>query len=239
MRPTTHVSAAASWTLTGLALAALGVAAVASSGHALPAIITTQQVADDQIPPITAPPATVEFSSTSEVTALDFARIEQSDPNAPHGSETVLSEGRDGTATSVTLVANVDGRSFGPGYSITIETPADDEVVAIGTSPLASDRAGNRAIGQDLAAKQGWTGSEWNCLNLLWNRESGWSHTADNPNSSAYGIPQALPGSKMSVMGADWATNPATQIRWGLAYVAGRYGTPCAAWAHSEDIGWY
>jgi hypothetical protein len=70
-------------------------------------------------------------------------------------------------------------------------------------------------------------------------RESGWRWNADNPNSSAYGIPQALPGSKMAAAGADWRTNPATQIRWGLSYIAGRYGTPIQALAHSNAKGWY
>lgn len=63
--------------------------------------------------------------------------------------------------------------------------------------------------------------------------------TADNPSSSAYGIPQALPGRKMSSAGADWRTNPATQISWGLGYIANRYGTPCAAWSHSRSHNWY
>jgi hypothetical protein len=62
---------------------------------------------------------------------------------------------------------------------------------------------------------------------------------ADNPNSSAYGIPQALPGSKMASAGPDWANNPITQIRWGLGYIADRYGSPCGAWGHSQSHGWY
>jgi hypothetical protein len=70
-------------------------------------------------------------------------------------------------------------------------------------------------------------------------RESGWRVDANNASSSAYGIPQALPGSKMSSAGADWATNPATQIRWGLGYIEDRYGSPCGAWGHSQSYGWY
>ena len=63
--------------------------------------------------------------------------------------------------------------------------------------------------------------------------------TAENPTSGAYGIPQALPGSEMSSAGADWQTDAATQIRWGLTYIQGRYGSPCGAWAHEEADGWY
>ncbi|MCY7287980.1 MAG: G5 domain-containing protein, partial [Cryobacterium sp.] len=73
----------------------------------------------------------------------------------------------------------------------------------------------------------------------LWNKESGWRVNAENSSSGAYGIPQALPGSKMATAGDDWQTNPATQIQWGLGYISGRYGTPCGAWAHSSDVGWY
>ena len=80
---------------------------------------------------------------------------------------------------------------------------------------------------------------QFGCLDSLWERESHWNVYADNPNSSAYGIPQALPGSKMASAGADWATNPVTQIRWGLGYIQDRYGSPCGAWGHSQSHGWY
>ena len=76
-------------------------------------------------------------------------------------------------------------------------------------------------------------------LDNLWTKESGWRWNADNPSSDAYGIPQALPGSKMASAGADWATNPYTQIRWGLGYIASVYGTCEAAWAHSVQYNWY
>lgn len=86
------------------------------------------------------------------------------------------------------------------------------------------------AIGQQMAAARGWTGGEWNALYQLWQGESGWNPLADNPTSDAYGIPQSLPGSKMASAGPDWRTNPATQIRWGLDYIAGRYGDPINAY---------
>jgi hypothetical protein len=76
------------------------------------------------------------------------------------------------------------------------------------------------------------------CLLDLWNRESGWRYDAENA-SGAYGIPQALPGSKMSSAGADWATDPATQIKWGLGYIKAIYGTPCGAWSFEEANGYY
>lgn len=80
---------------------------------------------------------------------------------------------------------------------------------------------------------------QFGCLDALWELESSWSVTETNSSSGAYGIPQALPGSKMASAGADWATNGYTQIDWGLSYISGRYGTPCAAWAHSQAYNWY
>jgi hypothetical protein len=96
-----------------------------------------------------------------------------------------------------------------------------------------------RTIARALLAEFGFAESQFGCLDSLWERESHWNVFADNPSSSAYGIPQALPGSKMSSAGADWATNPVTQIRWGLGYIEDRYGSPCGAWGHSQSHGWY
>ncbi|CAN5361724.1 hypothetical protein BH11ACT8_BH11ACT8_03460 [soil metagenome] len=94
-------------------------------------------------------------------------------------------------------------------------------------------------IGRALLSEFGYSSDQFGCLDSLFTRESGWNIYADNPSSSAYGIPQALPGSKMASAGADWATNPVTQIRWGLGYIQDRYGSPCGAWGHSQSYGWY
>ena len=85
----------------------------------------------------------------------------------------------------------------------------------------------------------GWSVEDFDCLVKLWNRESNWNPSAENSSSGAYGIPQSLPASKMANEGDDYLTNYKTQIRWGLKYIAGRYGTPTQAWAHSERTGWY
>lgn len=85
----------------------------------------------------------------------------------------------------------------------------------------------------------GWSSSEFSCLDALWGRESGWNPYAANPSSGAYGIPQALPGSKMASAGPDWQSDAATQIRWGLGYIQATYGSPCAAWGHEQSSGWY
>jgi hypothetical protein len=81
--------------------------------------------------------------------------------------------------------------------------------------------------------------AQFRYLNRLWRRESGWNRYAHNPYSGAYGIPQAVPGRKMSSAGPHWRRNPWTQIRWGLRYIRGRYGTPHAAWRHERNDGWY
>lgn len=94
--------------------------------------------------------------------------------------------------------------------------------------------SGNRATGCALMLAAGFDIAQFPCLNNLWNKESGWNHRAANP-SGAYGIPQAFPGSKMSSVADDWKTNPATQIKWGLGYVKGKYKTPCGAWSHWQS----
>ncbi len=95
-----------------------------------------------------------------------------------------------------------------------------------------------RGIARAMLPTFGWSAGEFPCLDSLWARESGWRVTAAN-GSGAYGIPQALPGSKMAAYGSDWQTNPRTQITWGLHYIQGRYGSPCGAWSHFQSNGWY
>ena len=85
----------------------------------------------------------------------------------------------------------------------------------------------------------GWSQRQFPYLNWLWDHESGWSVYAQNPYSGAYGIPQALPGAKMATAGPDWRTNAGTQIRWGLRYIRGTYGSPLRAWQHEVAYGWY
>ena len=76
-------------------------------------------------------------------------------------------------------------------------------------------------------------------LDMLWEAESSWNVSAENPSTGAFGIPQAVPGSKMSAAGLDWQTNAATQIRWGLGYISAAYGSPRGAWEHEVTYGWY
>jgi hypothetical protein len=100
-------------------------------------------------------------------------------------------------------------------------------------------KADPKTLARALMPEFGMSSSQFDCLDNIWSQESGWNVHADNPSSSAYGIPQALPGSKMSSAGPDWADNPETQIRWGLGYIKGRYGSACAAWSYKQGAGWY
>jgi hypothetical protein len=127
--------------------------------------------------------------------------------------------------------------------------PSPGATVAAGTTPASTtaptvnEPAPDPGTAQSIAYKMlpsfGWSASaQFGCLDNIWSRESGWRYNAENA-SGAYGIPQALPGSKMASAGADWETNPATQIKWGLGYIQGRYSTPCDAWSFWQANGWY
>ena len=118
--------------------------------------------------------------------------------------------------------------------------PSGATVPYTGPIPTSCNQySGNRATGCALMLNAGFAISQFPCLDKLWTRESGWNHRATNASSGAYGIPQAYPGSKMSSVAADWRTNPATQIKWGLGYIEGRYKNPCGAWTHSQSTGSY
>ncbi len=121
------------------------------------------------------------------------------------------------------------------------EPEPEPEPASAGWAPpaVAPDPGAAQAYAAGAVAARGWPSTEFDCLVALWNKESGWRVNAYNASSGAYGIPQALPGSKMATAGADWETNAATQVEWGLGYIQGRYDTPCGAWAHSQAVGWY
>jgi hypothetical protein len=122
--------------------------------------------------------------------------------------------------------------------------PAKEAALAFGNGPAVTHHenlsSGDpRDIARALLPQYGFSSDQFSCLDALWVGESGWRVDADNPTSSAYGIPQALPGEKMASAGPDWQTNPATQIKWGLGYIADRYGSPCGALSFKEGHNWY
>jgi hypothetical protein len=143
---------------------------------------------------------------------------------------------------AVLLASLVASFAPGPGNGIVWLGPTTP--VAMSNSELA-DRAEwdpdyARRLGHRMTEDFGYGADrQWRCLRRIWNLESSWRVHADNPNSSAYGIPQALPGKKMASAGDHWRRNASTQIRWGLRYVRARYDRPCHALRHKNNYGWY
>ncbi len=179
--------------------------------------------------------------TVTEVLPFESRTIEE--PALPVGYRHVRTTGRPGEATTSYAIQMLNGAEVQRTVVARVVTREPrDEVVVVGTMPISAikvDPGSAKATARALMAERGWGDDQFVCLDKLWTKESGWRVNAQNSSSGAYGIPQALPGSKMATAGDDWRTNPATQIRWGLGYIAGRYGTPCGAWAHSIDRGWY
>nr|WP_282947103.1 ubiquitin-like domain-containing protein [Cellulomonas endometrii] len=178
--------------------------------------------------------------------AVPFTEQEVEDPTLVKGTRKVETAGRAGVRTTTYSTATVGGAVVDRqvvASAITVEPVT--QVVKVGTMELASgvditvSPGSAQELGKQMAAERGWGDDQFACLLQLWNKESGWRIDAENRSSGAYGIPQALPGSKMASIAADWRTNPATQITWGLNYVAGRYSTPCGAWSSFQSKGWY
>ncbi|MCC9310807.1 lytic transglycosylase domain-containing protein [Kitasatospora sp. RB6PN24] len=120
--------------------------------------------------------------------------------------------------------------------AVTSTSDSSDSSSSSDSTPAASYSAGSV---QALAAGIIGDNTQFQCFSNIVTRESGWNYTAVNPSSGSYGLVQALPGSKMASAGADWRTNPATQIKWGLGYMNDRYGSPCGAWSFWQAHSWY
>lgn len=178
----------------------------------------------------------------SYVATLSFVMVSVIDPTsgAAAGVETYAPIDH-GAVQEFVADADVAPAIETASYEIIEPEPEPEPVPAAGFAPPAGtpDPGTAQAIASEMVAARGWGAGEFDCLVALWSKESGWNAFAMNRSSGAYGIPQALPGDKMASAGADWQTNPATQITWGLGYIQGRYGTPCGAWAHSQRVGWY
>lgn len=188
--------------------------------------------------------------------AVGFTLVNVVDPysgaaSTPAYADTMHATSRFGSAPVQSATAPGSYTMTVSRESVTIKEKPKPVIVAVPKSTAKSsgssgapaagtpDPGSAQAAGYEAVHARGWGDDEYNCLVSLWNRESHWNVYAYNASSGAYGIPQALPGSKMASAGADWQTNASTQIAWGLGYIQGRYGTPCGAWAHSESAGWY
>ena len=138
---------------------------------------------------------------------------------------------------SAVMASQQASSGTGSGSSSSSSSSSGSGVTTVSAPPPNPGTA--QSIGYAMLPQFGFSQkTQWGCLLDLWNRESGWVYDAENA-SGAYGIPQALPGSKMASAGSDWATNPATQIKWGLGYITQIYGTPCGAWNFELANGYY
>jgi hypothetical protein len=139
-------------------------------------------------------------------------------------------------ARRATTLSRSDNRTaVDPGKAATLDQAPG------GATTRTEDRTPRdpRAIARAMLPGFGFSSDQFSCLDSIYVNESGWDVHADNPSSSAYGIPQALPGAKMASAGPRWHDDAATQIRWGLGYIKARYGSPCAAWSFKQGHGWY
>ncbi len=190
--------------------------------------------------------ADMEETFTSQIVTerTPYMDITERDADIPEGVVRRIATSRDEIVEVTYLITSVGGveHSRTSLAEVVVQSGQAGRVVE-GTLPVPSRGAvtegSTRALGKQAAEDSGWTGVQWRCLDNLWERESNWRTTAENPSSGAYGIPQSLPGSKMATHGSDWRTNPETQISWGLHYIRSRYGSPCEAWAHFLDRNWY
>ena len=178
--------------------------------------------------------------------AVPFEEQEVEDPTLVTGTRVVGTKGRAGVRTTTYSTATVGGAVVDRqvvASAVTVEPVT--QIIKVGTKEVAAgvditvSPGSAQELGKQMAAERGWGDDQFACLLQLWNKESGWRVDAENKSSGAYGIPQSLPGSKMASVAADWRTNPATQITWGMNYIAGRYTNPCGAWSASQAKGWY
>lgn len=178
---------------------------------------------------------------------LGVAAVDLGSTTSDLGSTT--SAGEAAAAGDAAAAPRVDALDRAPVVSRSLDRsretdPAKEAALSVNSGPAVTrsvelSAADPRDIARAMLPEFGFSSDQFSCLDSLWTRESNWNPAAQNSSSGAFGIPQSLPGSKMASAGADWATNPATQIEWGLGYIRDRYGSPCGAWAHSESSGWY
>jgi uncharacterized protein YabE (DUF348 family) len=193
----------------------------------------------------------IQHVTTKVVTrteALQFRITKQRDSSLYVGTTKIITPGKKGSARVTWSLVYIDGKVVGKTrLRLVVLAKPKTQVEKVGTkariasapdAPTPSPGTA-KAIARQLLTDRGWGDAQYNCLVSLWDNESGWRVHAENSSTGAYGIPQALPGSKMSTAGPDWENNATTQITWGLGYISDRYDTPCGAWSYWQSAGWY
>lgn len=183
-----------------------------------------------------------------EVQSIPFETVTKNVANgASETKDQVLQEGREGKKEVTYRVkyqndVEIERTEVS---SVVLEEPVNKIVQVRAKQTTSRSSSGRTYISGSVAEYQayararcsayGWSTADFNCLVALWNKESKWNPNAYNSGSGAYGIPQALPASKMATAGTDYRTNYKTQINWGLSYISSKYGSPSAAWSHSKS----
>jgi hypothetical protein len=180
--------------------------------------------------------AAAEPGSALALTALTLDPASASAPTAASSTSVPAAPGSAASPSSIPAAVDTD--------AVQLRAAREKAAVQNRAAAAAAQAARNaqrdpRGAARAMLADHGWGAGQFACLDSLWAKESGWRPTARNTSSGAYGIPQALPATKLASAGADWQTNPVTQIRWGLTYIKTSYGSPCAAWSHSRAMNWY
>ncbi len=176
-------------------------------------------------------------SSSTETVAVPFQTTSQQNASLPKGVTEISTPGQPGSAQVTYALVYLDGELFSkvPVSQVQIAAPVN-QVQTIGTSDVpVTTPAGAMAYAASQLSNFGWGQDQMSCLIQMWGHESGWRVNAANP-SGAYGIPQALPGSKM---GPGWQSDPTVQIKWGLGYIKARYVSPCGAWSFWQAHSYY
>jgi hypothetical protein len=234
-----------------------GVAAQASvAGQTVAGQSLAAQTVAGQTPPLATTPMTIAMTSSIEsALAVSNAADTTLSPDVQPSFDSLGGGAADqipagaqvfGAATTVAALANqsvaapVKLSAAAPAkLSIAVPAPTAPKSIAPTSIALPAIAGTPRQMAYAVAVRAGLSAQQWSCLSQLWQQESKFQTTVRNARSGAYGIPQALPASRMASAGADWRTNPVTQIRWGLRYISTRYGTACTAWSHWKRDRWY
>lgn len=196
--------------------------------------------------PESSPSATAGEESTpaeptpeAEPDAAQQAAAEQA-AEAEQAAAAAEAEAQTAAAREAQTAAAREAEAAAAAEKAAAELAAEQEAARIAAASVpVDDPAGAKAYAASVLGGHGWEASQMTCLDTLWTKESEWLTSATNASSGAYGIPQALPGTKLATAGGDWQTNYRTQVNWGLTYIESRYGSPCSALNFHYANNWY
>ena len=202
-------------------------------------VAAVASVAGGSAPSVVAEP-TVGPATATPHTTLDQLSVDRVDVDSAASARTsALSAQADQISQAAADLQEAAAAQKNKSQAASAATATATAKTPVITVPAVTPGSARDIASQMMLSMYGWGSDQFACFDKIITQESGWNVSATNRSSGAYGIPQALPGSKMATAGADWQTNPATQIKWAFGYVQSRYGTPCGAWAFKSAHGWY